>query len=78
MGRGYQLEQGPWALALHACICPLSARLPSCSLRCALAVCHTSAFKWNLFDICQGTRTHLKSQSSQIIFFFAVIYFSAT
>lgn len=56
----------------------LTASSTSWSLQCALAACHLSAFKGNLLEICEGTRTHLKSQSFPIIFFFSIIYFSAT
>lgn len=57
----------PLAVSVH----PLVPALCPCCLP-------LSAFKWNLFEISQGTRTHLKSQSFHIILFFSVIYFFAT
>ena len=70
--------------SLWDCLCWPTASFPSGGLHSPWApprpptTRRISALEWNLLEICWGTRTHLKSQSFHIIFFFSVIYFSTT
>ena len=81
---GCQLEQGPGGAAPGAASAHRLPASPPGPVQChpphpaPTTAHHISALKWNLFEICWGTRTHLKSQSFHIIFFFSVIYFSTT
>lgn len=75
--RGEALRPPGGASPWGAPLCLLTSSSTSWSSHCVPPACHISAFKWNLLEIFQGTKTHVKTQSFHVIFF-SIIYFSAT